>query len=88
MLSAEKIVVALCMTSKNWDEVYSKIKNKQKLNSQEVENIYSSIIERYKVITICSPDYPEFFKKLEKPPFCIFINKETKELSCGNRIVI
>ena len=76
MLSAEKIVVALCMTSKNWDEVYSKIKNKQKLNSQEVENIYSSIIERYKVITICSP------------PFCIFINKETKELSCGNRIVI
>lgn len=88
MLSAEKIVVALCMTSKSWDETYSKIKNRQELNPQEVENIYSSITERYKVITICSPEYPEFFKKLAKPPFCLFINKETKELSCGVGIKI
>lgn len=59
----------------NWDEIYSAICRKEKVELEEVRRIAEELSKKYTMISLIDDDYPEELKTQYKPPFVIKLEK-------------
>lgn len=63
-----ELIISLCLDLKgNWEEIYQCIVSKK-----NIEKIYHIEDYPFKCITILDEDYPEYLKRIRRPPFCLF----------------
>lgn len=60
-----------------WEDIYSALAMKEKVNPKEVEECYNRLSAEYNIITMLDDDYPEMYKNdnYDKPPFVILESK-------------
>ena len=73
MGQTNKDILAYLSFIKNgeWDEIFKVIKNKESINTEEIEETIKKISTQY--VSLVDDNYPISFKrKLNKPPFILF----------------
>ncbi|QJR44237.1 DNA-processing protein DprA [Mycoplasma miroungirhinis] len=73
----------------NWDKILKDLNDPKTLN---IDNIYKleNILKTKEInyITILDKEYPEFFKNIFKPPFCLFYKGNLKLLNIKDKITL
>jgi DNA processing protein len=70
-LTGREILIYLCIDGKgDWDKVYGDIKRKRDLVPSEVRDVVSKC--PYPAVTMLDPDYPDCFRRVDRPPFVLF----------------
>ncbi len=62
----------------DWNAIYQAIKNKELVDEPTVLETVAQAFNKYKIIAIIDNDYPESMKKIYKPPFVLFMDKEQR----------
>jgi DNA processing protein len=76
MLKGRDIIVFLAIKyNGDWNSIYQAIKNKEFVDEQVVNETIAQA-SKFKVITIIDDEYPENLKKMYKPPFVLFMDKQ------------
>lgn len=73
MIDHRDLLIYLSLTAKgDWSETYSMIKNAKIINAspEDVKKTLSEI--KSNILTIFDPEYPEYLKKIYRPPFVLF----------------
>ena len=63
----------------DWDEIYSAINRKEKVDQKEVERVVEECNCKY--ITLLDDNYPKRLKSIYKPPFVLFYSGDISLLS-------
>lgn len=69
----------------DWDNIYSAIKRKEKINENELNEAICNITS--KAVTIIDEDFPNGLKSLYKPPFVIFYHGDLSLTFQKNKVI-
>jgi DNA processing protein len=79
MLKGRDIIVYLAIKyNGDWNKIYEAIKAKELVDEPTVVSTIAEAVNKYKILTIIDNDYPESMKKIYKPPFVLFMDKEPR----------
>lgn len=62
----------------DWNKIYQAIKDKEIVDEPTVVSTIAEAVNKYKILTIIDSDYPDSMKKIYKPPFVLFMDKEPR----------
>jgi hypothetical protein len=78
MMKGRDILIYLAIKyQNNWDAIYKAVKEKEIIEEEDLKPALDKI--KGEVITIIDEDYPEEFKKVNKPPFVLFLSEEDRK---------
>lgn len=71
MITGRDILLYLTVKYKsNWEEIMDAIHRRENIDQKELDQIKAEC--KYDFISLIDDDYPEFLKKISKPPFLLF----------------
>lgn len=83
-MTGNEILIALAIKYKgDWNVLYQKIKSKDVVNDNDLEDIYKSY--KGKAISILDERYPNSLKHILRPPFVLFYEGDLSLLSDNNK---
>jgi DNA processing protein len=62
----------------DWNKIYEAIKNKELVDEPTIVETILKATNSYNILTIIDNNYPDSMKKIYKPPFVLFLDKEPK----------
>jgi DNA processing protein len=78
-ITGRMIVTFLAVKYENdWDSIYSAIKSKEYVDKSIIAKTLEKIQGEY--VCIIDSDYPDTLKKLFKPPFVVFLDKDDRDI--------